>query len=104
MARTVEDVLARRTRALFLNAGAAEAMAPDVVRLMGGWDGSRRADQVTLFAALLKGYEICRPFPCAKGADTSFQGATRPTAVSPLRAVRQMPRERVIGHAALSSS
>ena len=28
MARTVEDVLARRTRALFLNARAAEAMAP----------------------------------------------------------------------------
>ena len=30
MARTVEDVLARRTRALFLNARAAEAMAPEV--------------------------------------------------------------------------
>ena len=53
--------VARRTRALFLNERAAEAMAPDVVRLMGdelGWDGSQRADQVTSFAALLKGYEI----------------------------------------------
>ena len=42
MARTVEDVLARRTRALFLNARAAEAMAPEVARLMAGelgWDG-----------------------------------------------------------------
>jgi glycerol-3-phosphate dehydrogenase len=34
MARTVEDVLARRTRALFLNARAALAMAPAVARLM----------------------------------------------------------------------
>ena len=41
MARTVEDVLARRTRALFLNARAAAAMAPEVARLMAGelgWD------------------------------------------------------------------
>ena len=46
MARTVEDVLARRTRALFLNARAAEAMAPAVARLLGaelGWDAARRA-------------------------------------------------------------
>jgi glycerol-3-phosphate dehydrogenase len=34
MARTVEDVLARRTRALFLNARAAIAMAPRVAELM----------------------------------------------------------------------
>jgi glycerol-3-phosphate dehydrogenase len=34
MARTVDDVLARRTRALFLNARAALAMAPAVARLM----------------------------------------------------------------------
>ena len=34
MARTVEDVLARRTRALFLNAPAAVEMAPEVARLM----------------------------------------------------------------------
>jgi glycerol-3-phosphate dehydrogenase len=34
MARTLEDVLARRTRALFLNARAAIAMAPSVARLM----------------------------------------------------------------------
>jgi glycerol-3-phosphate dehydrogenase len=36
MARTVEDVLARRTRALFLNAQAAIRMAPRVVELMAG--------------------------------------------------------------------
>lgn len=34
MARTIDDVLARRTRALFLNTRAALAMAPAVVRLM----------------------------------------------------------------------
>jgi glycerol-3-phosphate dehydrogenase len=34
MARTVEDVLARRTRALYLNACAAVAMAPAVARLL----------------------------------------------------------------------
>jgi glycerol-3-phosphate dehydrogenase len=34
MARTVEDVLARRTRALFLNAKAAMTMAPRVAELM----------------------------------------------------------------------
>jgi glycerol-3-phosphate dehydrogenase len=34
MARTLDDVLARRTRALYLNAGAAMAMAPAAVRLL----------------------------------------------------------------------
>jgi glycerol-3-phosphate dehydrogenase len=34
MARTLEDVLARRTRALFLNAGAAIAIAPEVARIL----------------------------------------------------------------------
>jgi len=36
MARTVEDVLARRTRALFLNAKAALDMSPCVAELMAG--------------------------------------------------------------------
>ena len=35
MARTVEDVLARRLRALFLDARAAVDMAPKVAALMG---------------------------------------------------------------------
>jgi len=34
MARTVEDILARRTRALLLDAEASIAMAPTVARLM----------------------------------------------------------------------
>src|SRR6187200_3350538 len=57
MARTVEDVLARRTRALFLNARAAEAMAPEVARLMAGelgWDSARQAAEVAAFAALAR--------------------------------------------------
>lgn len=61
MARTVEDVLARRTRALFLNARAAEAMAPEVARLMGGelgWDGARVARETAAFVSLAKGYQI----------------------------------------------
>jgi glycerol-3-phosphate dehydrogenase len=60
MARTVEDVLARRTRALFLNARAAEAMAPEVARLMAGelgWDSSRQAAEVASFSDLAKGYQ-----------------------------------------------
>jgi glycerol-3-phosphate dehydrogenase len=61
MARSVEDVLARRTRALFLNASAAEAMAAEVARLMGselGWDAAQQAAQVAEFTALAKGYQI----------------------------------------------
>jgi glycerol-3-phosphate dehydrogenase len=61
MARTVEDVLARRTRALFLNARAADAMAPDVARLMGaelGWDASRQALEAAVFRDLARGYQI----------------------------------------------
>ena len=61
MARTVEDVLARRTRALFLNARAAEAMAPEAARLMAGvlgWDASREAAEGSSFAALAQEYQL----------------------------------------------
>jgi glycerol-3-phosphate dehydrogenase len=61
MARTVEDVLARRTRALFLNARAAEAMAPEVARLMAGelgWDTARQSAEVAAFSTLAKAYQI----------------------------------------------
>jgi glycerol-3-phosphate dehydrogenase len=59
MAMTIEDVLARRTRALFLNARAAEAMAPQAARLMAGelgWDATREASEVALFSQLAKQY------------------------------------------------
>jgi glycerol-3-phosphate dehydrogenase len=61
MARTVEDVLARRTRALFLNARAAEAMAPEVAGLMAGelgWNAERQAAEAASFSVLAKGYQL----------------------------------------------
>ena len=61
MARSVEDVLARRTRALFLNAKASELMAPEVARLLGeelGWDAARRTREVEAFLTLAKGYQL----------------------------------------------
>lgn len=58
-ARTVEDVLARRTRALFLNAAAAVEMAPRVAELMAGKLGRDKAwedEQVRAFRNLARGY------------------------------------------------
>ncbi len=57
MAQTVEDVLARRTRALFLNARAAVEIAPDVATLMApelGTDEIWVADQIVKFKDLLE--------------------------------------------------
>ena len=59
MARTVEDVLARHTRALFLNANAAIAMAEPVARLMAaelGRDEAWITAQVSAFRALAEQY------------------------------------------------
>jgi glycerol-3-phosphate dehydrogenase len=59
MARTVEDVLARRTRALFLNARAAMEMAPAVADLMAselGWDETAKARQLSAFREVAEGY------------------------------------------------
>ncbi len=59
MARTVEDVLARRTRALFLNARAALTMAPAVADLMArelGWSESSKADQIAAFREVAANY------------------------------------------------
>jgi glycerol-3-phosphate dehydrogenase len=59
MARSVEDVLARRTRALFLNAHAAIEMAPETARLLAGElgrDAAWQAQQVNEFRALAAGY------------------------------------------------
>ena len=61
MARTVEDVLSRRTRALFLNARAAIEMAPAVADLMAvelGWDESRKAIQLSAFREVAAGYVL----------------------------------------------
>lgn len=61
MARTVEDVLARRTRALFLNARAAIEMAPETARLLSrelSQDAAWEARQVEAFRALAEGYIV----------------------------------------------
>jgi glycerol-3-phosphate dehydrogenase len=59
MARTIEDVLARRTRALFLNARAALEMAPTVAELMAeesGWSESETRKQVEEFRTVAGNY------------------------------------------------
>jgi len=61
MARSVEDVLARRTRALFLNSRAACEMAPKVAALMAKElqkDENWQASQVNAFRKLAKSYNI----------------------------------------------
>ena len=64
MARSVEDVLARRTRALFLNARAAMEMAPETARLLAGElgrDNAWQAQQVDAFRSLARGYLVEAP-------------------------------------------
>jgi glycerol-3-phosphate dehydrogenase len=59
MARTVDDVLARRTRVLQLNARAALDLAPAVARIMAeelGRDAAWQRAQVEEFRALAEGY------------------------------------------------
>jgi glycerol-3-phosphate dehydrogenase len=61
MARTLEDTLARRTRALFLNARAALAMAPAVADLMAaelGWDEATRTKQLAAFREVASNYVL----------------------------------------------
>ena len=64
MARTVEDVLARRTRALLLNARAAIEAAPIVARLLSaelGRDAAWQRAQVEAFTLLARGYVFTDP-------------------------------------------
>ena len=61
MARTVEDVLARRTRALFLNARSAIRMAPRVATILAkelGKDAAWQAGQIKAFNQVAEGYVI----------------------------------------------
>ncbi len=59
MARTVEDFLARRSRALFLDARASIEMAAEVARLMAAelnYDGGWQKAQVDDYTKLASGY------------------------------------------------
>jgi glycerol-3-phosphate dehydrogenase len=61
MARTVEDVLARRTRALLLDARASVEAAPAVTAVMAGElarDAGWQRDQVEAYRALAAGYML----------------------------------------------
>jgi glycerol-3-phosphate dehydrogenase len=63
MARTVEDVLARRTRALFLNARAAIEMAPGVAAIVTrelGRDSAWRTNQLQAFHETARGFLASR--------------------------------------------
>jgi glycerol-3-phosphate dehydrogenase len=70
MSRTLDDALARRTRALLLNARAAVAIAPKVASLLAaelGRDGKWIAAQVESFTALAKQYILGRSVELAAG-------------------------------------
>ena len=59
MARTVEDLLARRTRALFVDVRAAVAQAPEAARVLArelGRDSAWEAAQIAAFEELAAGY------------------------------------------------
>lgn len=61
LARTVEDVLSRRTRALLLDAYAAEEVAPKVAELLAeelGFDEAWQKAQVEEFTSLAHGYQL----------------------------------------------
>jgi len=61
MARTVEDVLARRTLTLFLNARAAIEMAPTVADLMAPelhWDAAAKSKQLAAFREVASNYRL----------------------------------------------
>jgi len=61
LARTVEDVLARRTRALLLDAAVAADVADEVAKLMSielGRDEAWAADQAADFRELAAGYQL----------------------------------------------
>ena len=61
MACTVEDILARRTRALFLNAQAAIDLAPKIAAIMAeelGQDEMWIANQLEAFRAIAANYLV----------------------------------------------
>jgi glycerol-3-phosphate dehydrogenase len=74
MARTVDDVLARRTRSILLDARAAIEVAPKVAALMAtelGRDESWQGDQVAVFTAIARGYLLNAPGDRATGSQAA---------------------------------
>ncbi len=64
MARTIEDVLARRLRLLFLDAGAAISAAPRVAALMAealDLDAKWQQQQLEEFYSMAAGYQVAHP-------------------------------------------
>jgi glycerol-3-phosphate dehydrogenase len=62
LARTVEDVLARRTRALLLDARASQEIAPRVAELLAGeldFDAAWQRQQAQQYRELASGYLLC---------------------------------------------
>jgi len=58
-ARTVEDVLARRSRLLFLDAGLAAQLAPEVARILH--EELQREPALAEFQALAAAYAVTTP-------------------------------------------
>jgi glycerol-3-phosphate dehydrogenase len=61
MARTIEDVLCRRTRALFLNSKAAQEAAPRVASLMArelGYDSNWESQQLSAFSGIARHFTL----------------------------------------------
>jgi glycerol-3-phosphate dehydrogenase len=78
MARTVEDVLARRTRALTLNARASIEAAPMVARLLAaelGRDSAWIQAQIHDFAALARGHVYSDPASLAGNTASPSDGS-----------------------------
>ncbi|HNN64065.1 MAG TPA: glycerol-3-phosphate dehydrogenase C-terminal domain-containing protein, partial [Candidatus Obscuribacter sp.] len=74
MCRTVEDFLARRVRALFLNAAAAQEMASPVAALLAdelGLSRSWQEEQVRSFKELARQY-------CVETTKATFAGSGKP--------------------------
>ena len=78
MARTVDDVLARRTRALLLNARASLEAAPDVAALLAeelGFGAAWQKKQVAAFRTLAEGYLVSRVESRGAGEPESRSGS-----------------------------
>lgn len=75
MAMTIEDVLARRLRVLFINAKAAIEMAPEVARLMArelNYDEAWKEAQINSFTKLAQNY-LTEPFQLKPSNTTKIQ-------------------------------